>query len=125
MKQACLVHLQVQFRRAGRMAEFIVFKAGDDGIFPALNPRARRDVARDTIGRGQIVGLVVGHRGKVGRNVLADFFEIRLDERLDARGDALVGQDDDRHAVLARDVDGFNRRVKTILDTRGRNHDTR
>ena len=52
-------------------------------------------------------------------------FQIRLDKRLDTGGNPLVGQDDDRHAVLTRDVDGFYRHVKTILDIRRRQDDAR
>ena len=55
-------HLHVQFRRAGWVAEFVVLQTGDDGIFAAPNARARRQVLRDAVGRGQIVGLVIGDR---------------------------------------------------------------
>src|SRR6185312_4923057 len=39
-------HLHMQFWRASRMTKFIVLQAGDNRIFSALNPRARRDMMR-------------------------------------------------------------------------------
>ena len=59
------------------MTEFVVLEAGGDGIFAAEDARAR-DNARDYAGFGlEVVRLVVLDRGEVGRNVLADFLEIR------------------------------------------------
>jgi len=51
--------------------------------FAALDPRARRHVMRDAIRGGQIVRLVIGHRGEIGRDVLADFFQVRFGKSLD------------------------------------------
>ena len=87
--------------------------------------RDRCNVLCDAVGLGQIVGLVVGDGREIGRDVLANFFEVRLFKRLDARGDALVGEDKNGRAVFARNVDGLDRGVKTIFHARRREHDSR
>ena len=72
------------------MSHFVVFEAGDDGIFAAGNSFARRRVMRQSVRRGEIIWLEVGNGCQVGRDVLADFFEVWLLAGLDARGDGLI-----------------------------------
>ena len=48
------------------MPQLIVLKTGRDRIPTALDARARRDVMRDAIRRGQIVGFVIGHGAEIG-----------------------------------------------------------
>ena len=80
---------------------------------------------RHAVRGGQIVGLVIGHRREIRRDVLANLFEVRFREGLDARGNGLVAQNEHRHVVFARDVDGFNGGVEAVLDIRRRHHHAR
>ena len=58
-------HLHVQLRRAGRMAEFIMLEPGGNRVFAAQDPRAGHNARRNTIRRGQIVGLVIRDRREI------------------------------------------------------------
>ena len=107
------------------MAEFVMLQTGDDGILAAGDARARRQMARDAVRQLQIVGLEFLHGRKVGREVLADFLEVRLFEGFDAGGNTLVGDDDHRHAVFAGDVHRIDRGVEAIFDVGWGNHNAR
>jgi hypothetical protein len=71
------------------MAQFVVFEAGDDRIFAAHDARAGRHMRVTPSGASNRKACDRDGR-KIRRNVLANFFEIRLFERFDARGDGLV-----------------------------------
>ena len=104
------------------MAHLVVFKAGHDGISAAGDARAGWGVTGHAVRRGKVVGLVIGDGRQVGRDILADLFELGFFERLDAGGDGLISKDDDWHAVVAGDIDRLDGGVKTILDI-GRRQD--
>ncbi len=70
------------------MAHLIVFQAAGHGIFPAQDRRARRHAPFDRA--VQRIRRVFGDGRKVRRDVLANFFQIRLFKSLDARGNGLV-----------------------------------
>src|ERR1022692_1754017 len=118
-------HLHVKLRRAGWVAQFVMFQAGRDGIFAAENARAGHDARHHTVQGRQIVGLVIGDRREIGIDVLTYLFEIRLGKGFDARGDGLVAQDVNGSVVFPGDVHGFDGGVKTILDIGRRDHDPR
>ena len=101
--------------RTAGVAHLVVLKAGGDWIFTAFNISAGWGVMGDAIRRGEVVGLMILARGEVGRNILAKLLQLRHRKSLDARGDGLVGKNDDRCAVLAREVDCLDGGVKTIL----------
>ncbi len=104
------------------MSEFVVFETGDNRVLSAGDACARSQMSRHAIRRGQIIRFEVGYGRQIRRNVLAHFFEVRLLKGFNARGDGLVGEDDDRNAVFARDVDRLNRDVKAVFDI-GRRQD--
>ena len=78
-----------------------------------------------TIDSGKVVGFVIRHRCKIGRNVLTNFLQVGFSEGFDTRRDSLIRQDDDRRTVLSRNVNGFNGRIKTIFDIGGCQDHTR
>ena len=107
------------------MSEFVVLEAGGDGIFPARDARAGRDVARDAVRRGEVVRLVIRDGREVRRDVLAEVLQVGAGECLDARRNRLVAQDDHRRAEFPRDVHRLDRRVEAVLDARRREHHAR
>jgi len=110
------VHLRVQLAGAGRMAQLVVLQAGDDRILATGDAGAGRNMAGDAVGGREIVRLVIGDRRKVRRDILADLLKVGTGKGLDARGDALVGEQHDGRGVFAGDIHGFDRRVEAILD---------
>jgi hypothetical protein len=107
------------------MPHLVVLQSGDDRVFATENARSRHDMAGQTVGGVQVVGFMIRDRGEVRGNILAEFLQIRFRKRFDARRDALVRQNDDGHAVLARQIHRLDRRVKTILHIRRGNDDPR
>ena len=107
------------------MAQFVVLETAGNGIPAAQDTGAGHHARRDPVGRGQVVGFVIGYRGEVRGDVLANLLEIRLGEGFDARRDALVAQEKHRHVVFARDVDRLDGGIETLLDVRRRDDHAR
>jgi hypothetical protein len=105
------------------MTEFVMFQSGRDGITAAQAASSGHDARRDTVRSGQVVSFVIRDGRKIWRNVLANLFEIGLRERFDARRDCLIAQDQYRHVIFSRDIDGFDGDIETILNARRREHD--
>ena len=66
--------------------------------------------------------------GLAGRQIQNRFLdqrvEVRIRECLEAGRQHLIGKQNDRHAETPGDLGGFGHEIKTILDARGREHDT-
>ena len=107
------------------MAEFIVLEAGDDGIFAAVILRAGRECCVMPSGLDKSYGLWSATGVKLGEMSWQTFSRFGSSNASMRVAMPWSVRMKDRRAVFARDVDGFNRRVKTIFHAGRRDDDAR
>src|SRR5690349_9473206 len=98
------------------MTPFIMLQPGCDRIFAAHDPRAGDNARCQPVGCSEIIWLVVGNRGKIRRDILANFFKIRFGESFNTSGDSLIAENQNGNVVLASNIDSFNGGVEAILN---------